>query len=139
MSLGFDDDDLAEFEHWGETARNAGLEASVLSRYQVVDLLPGMAGMAGSWTGAIHLPTDGQADPSLVTAAFARAAERHGARIVTDCAVTAIDTTGGAVTGVLTERGPIAASTVICAAGAWSGRLTRPLGVRYPQRSDRPS
>lgn len=137
LSLGFDDDDLAEFEQWRQAARNAGLDTTVLTRTQVVDMLPGMARMQGSWTGALHVPTDGQADPSLVTDAFARAAERHGARVLTDCAVTAIDTAGGAVSGVLTERGPIRASLVICAAGAWSGRLTRPLGVRFPQRSVR--
>lgn len=134
LSLGFEHADLTEFEKWGEIARNAGLETAVLTRDQVVDISPGMA---GRFTGALHLPTDGQADPSLVTAAFARAAERHGANVVTDCAVTAIETTGGSVTGVLTESGPIRASQVICAAGAWSGRLTRPLGVRFPQRAVR--
>ena len=137
LSFGFDDADLAEFEKWGETARSVGLETNVLTRIEVVNMLPGMAGMGGSWTGALHLPTDGQADPSLVTAAFAQAAERHGAQIVNDCAVEAIDTVGGSVTGVLTERGSIRASQVIVAAGAWSGRLTRPLGIRFPQRAVR--
>ncbi|HJM53415.1 MAG TPA: FAD-binding oxidoreductase [Dehalococcoidia bacterium] len=137
LSLGFDDADLVEFEQWRGTARDAGLETTVLTRDQVADTLPGMAWMEGTWTGALHLPTDGQADPDLVTAAFARAAERHGARIVTDCAVTGIDTAGGSVTGVLTERGLIRAPRVVVAAGAWSSRLTRPLGVRFPQRSVR--
>ena len=137
LSLGLDDADLAEFDRWGETAHNAGLETTVLTRAQVVDMLPGMARMKGSWTGALHLPTDGQADPSLVTAAFARGAERHGAHIVSDCAVSEIDTAGGSVTGVLTERGLIRASQVVVAAGAWSGHLTRPLGVQFPQRSVR--
>ena len=137
LSVGFDDADLAEFERWGETARNAGLQTAVLTRDQVINMLPGMAGMEGSWTDALHLPTDGQADPDRVTAAFARAAARHGARVVTDCAVTAIETAAGSVSGVLTERGPIRASRVLVAAGAWSGRLARPLGVRFPQRAVR--
>ena len=137
LSLGFDDADLAEFELRGEIARNTGLETTVLTRAQVVDMLPGMARMKGSWTGALHLPTDGQADPSLVTAAFARGAERHGAHIVSDCAVSEIDMAGGSVTGVLTERGPIRAPQVVVAAGAWSGHLARPLGVQFPQRSVR--
>ncbi len=137
LSFGFDDADLAEFEGWRQIARDAGLETNVLTRTQVVDMLPGMAGMKGNWTGALHVPTDGQADPDLVTAAFARAAERHGARVVNDCAVTAIDSAGGSVSGVVTEHGSIRASRVIVAAGAWSGRLTRPLGVRFPQRAVR--
>jgi glycine/D-amino acid oxidase-like deaminating enzyme len=134
LTLGFDDADLAEFEQWRQTARNAGLDTTILNRTQVADMLPGMD---GRWTGALHIPTDGQADNSLVTAAFARAAGEHGAHLRTDCAVTAIDTAGGVASGVLTERGPIRAPLVICAAGAWSGRLTRPLGVRFPQRSVR--
>ena len=137
LSLGFDEADLAEFERCGETARKAGLETTVLTRAQVVGMLPGLARMEGSWTGALHLPTDGQADPSLVTAAFARAAKGHGAHIVSDCAVSAVDSAGGSVTGVLTERGPIRAPQVVVAAGAWSGRLTRPLGVQFPQRAVR--
>ena len=33
-----------------------------------------------------------------------------------------------------TESGPVRARTVVCAAGAWSARLIRPLGLRLPQR-----
>ena len=34
----------------------------------------------------------------------------------------------------MTEAGPVRAQTVVCAAGAWSARLVRPLGLRLPQR-----
>ena len=33
---------------------------------------------------------------------------------------------------MLTEHGRIRTSTVVCAAGAWSSRLLRPLGIRLP-------
>jgi glycine/D-amino acid oxidase-like deaminating enzyme len=51
---------------------------------------------------------------------------------MTGCAVKGIELQNGAVSGVHTERGLIRASTVVCAAGAWSTRLVRPLGVRLP-------
>ena len=38
------------------------------------------------------------------------------------------------MSGVRTEGGTVRARTVVCAAGAWSARLLRPLGLRLPQR-----
>ena len=42
------------------------------------------------------------------TAAIARAAERQGVNILTDCAVRTVETSGGSVSHVVTERGTIA-------------------------------
>ena len=134
ISLGFDDADLQDFEIWGREAAERGLPTEVLSRREVQELIPGMQ---GDWRGALHVPSDGQADPELVTAAFAQAAEALGAQILPDRAALRIDVSGGAVSGVVTESGTIPSSTVVCAAGAWSSRLLRPLGVRFPQRAVR--
>ena len=49
----------------------------------------------------------------------------------------AIDTQGGAVAGVVTEQGRIAASRVVLAGGAWSALLLGRHGVRIPQLSVR--
>jgi glycine/D-amino acid oxidase-like deaminating enzyme len=48
--------------------------------------------------------------------------------------VQGIVTRPGAVEGVMTERGEIRASWVVCAAGAWSSRLARTVGLDLPQR-----
>jgi glycine/D-amino acid oxidase-like deaminating enzyme len=93
--------------------------------------------LAGPFVGGLHVPGDGQANPHLVTAAFARAARERGARIIEDCAAMGIAAAGNRVLGVATERGTIAADVVLVAAGAWSSRLLRPLGVKFPQRSVR--
>lgn len=134
LSLGFSDADTAAFEQWRREAQERGLDAEILTRGQVNEMLPASQ---GRWTGALHVPSDGQANPDLVTAAFARAAANLGARIVPDCAAIGVDTSAGAVDAVLTERGPIRAARVVCAAGAWSARFGRPLGVRLPQRAVR--
>ena len=56
------------------------------------------------------------------------------ARIVlTNCAVRGVETTGGQVSGVVTEQGPIACGAVVIAAGAWSSLLCRSLGLSFPQ------
>jgi sarcosine oxidase len=51
--------------------------------------------------------------------------------------VTAIRAEGGRATGVETSSGSINAETVVVAAGAWSSRLLRPLGLSLPQRAIR--
>ena len=134
LSLGFDDTDLEDFDTWCREAAERGLETRVLSREGVQELLPELR---GDWRGGLHVPSDGQADPDLVTAAFARAAEAAGATIQSDCAALRIELTAGRVSGVLTERGLIEAPTVVCAAGAWSARLLRAVGVKIPQRAVR--
>ncbi|HDR9116032.1 TPA: FAD-binding oxidoreductase, partial [Burkholderia territorii] len=53
------------------------------------------------------------------------------------CGVTAIETAGGAVVGVVTERGTIRTRRVICAAGATSLRLLDGIGIRLPQQAVR--
>ena len=136
LSLGFSEADAADFEQWGRDARERGLETEILTRGQVVEILPGSE---GRWTSALHVPSDGQANPDLVMAAFARAAVDQGAQIVSDCAALGVDTQAGSVHSVRTERGAIRTDRVVCAAGAWSARFARPLGVQLPQRAVRAS
>ncbi|WP_350332987.1 NAD(P)/FAD-dependent oxidoreductase [Coralliovum pocilloporae] len=85
------------------------------------------------WQGGMITPSDARAEPSLATAAFARAAVASGAVIETGCAVRGLETSGGRVSGVVTERGAVKASSVILAGGAWSGLFCRSLGLRLPQ------
>jgi len=81
---------------------------------------------------AAYCPTDGHCTPESVVAGYARAARRAGARLVSHCSVTAIESSAGAVTGVVTEAGTIATDTVVCAAGAWSKDLGAMVGVDLP-------
>ena len=81
---------------------------------------------------AAYSPTDGHCTPESVVGGYARAARGAGARLERNCAVTAIVSSGGTVTEVVTERGRIATDTVICAAGAWSKDLGAMVGVQLP-------
>ena len=64
----------------------------------------------------------------------APAVKLGGARSTSDARSRASRREGGRIGEVVTERGAIRAATVVCAAGAWSARLLRPLGLRLPQR-----
>jgi sarcosine oxidase, subunit beta len=83
--------------------------------------------LAASWS-----PHDGKATPESVVMGYAATARRHGARIIRHCAVSDIDSSGGTITAVVTERGRIATNTVVCAAGAWSRGIGDMVGVTIP-------
>jgi glycine/D-amino acid oxidase-like deaminating enzyme len=131
LALAADEVRLARFEDWLPVAREFGLDTRLL---RARDLDGVVAGLAGGWVGGMHTPGDGHADPEKATDAFAHAAVAHGARLHLQCAVQGVTTRGGVVAGVITERGEIRTPAVVCAAGAWSARLARTLGLSLPQR-----
>ena len=131
LALAADEARMARFEAWLPVARECGLDTRLLRARELLDVIPGLG---GSWVGGMHTPGDGHADPEKATDALARAAVAHGAVIQLGCAVQGVRTHAGAVDGVVTERGEIRASWVVCAAGAWSSRLARTLGLALPQR-----
>jgi glycine/D-amino acid oxidase-like deaminating enzyme len=129
LALAYDRERLELFEQWLPLAKEHGLETRLLTTQQLRQLVPAVK---PKLLGAMFTPSDGQAEPQNVCPAFQRAAQTGGARFMTGCAVEGIELQNGAVSGVYTEQGHIRASTVVCAAGAWSTRLIRPLGVRLP-------
>lgn len=83
--------------------------------------------------GGVAYPEDMQVQPVRASAALLRRARRGGATVLTQTAATAITADAdGAVTGVDTDRGPIAAPVVVNAAGAWSAALAALAGVDLP-------
>src|SRR5262249_35244972 len=88
---------------------------------------------AQRWKGALYTASDARAEPGRAVPAIARAARRRGALIFGHCAVRGLDVAAGRVAGVITERGRVAASQVVCAGGAWTGRFCRSLGIDFPQ------
>jgi glycine/D-amino acid oxidase-like deaminating enzyme len=122
---------MAEFEAWLEVARSHGLDTRLLHPRDVEGMVPGIQ---GTWTGALYTASDGRADPRKATEALAQAATSRGARVIIGCSVRSILTGRGAVTGLMTDRGEIRTSRVLCAAGAWSARLARTVGLVVPLR-----
>jgi len=131
LALAADEARMARFESWLPLARDHGLPTRLLRGHELDAVVPGLA---GGWVGGMHTPGDGHADPEKTTDAFGRAAVAHGASLHLDCAVQSVTTRAGAVAGVVTEQGEIRAPAVVCAAGAWSARLARTLGLTLPQR-----
>ncbi|WP_158578925.1 NAD(P)/FAD-dependent oxidoreductase [Spongiactinospora rosea] len=110
-----------------ERLARLGVAAEVLDPAAVADAEPGLGPVAGG----VRFPGDALLDPLDATRAALTAAERHGAVLVRTAA-RRIRHVNGQVTGVDTEAGPVAATTVVLAAGTSSVALARSAGVRLP-------
>lgn len=89
------------------------------------------------WKGGVHSEQDGIANPGIAVPAVARALMKLGGSVNQSCAARGIETTGGAVSGVVTEHGTIRTPLAIQAGGAWVSSFCRQLGIRFPQASIR--
>lgn len=117
------------YESWARTVAPLDLGSRLLTPAEIAELVPGGQ---GRWLGGIFTPSDGRAEPTLASSAIARAALARGALIVENCAVRAIATTGGRVSGVVTERGEIACEQVLLAGGLGSRRFLGNMGIELP-------
>ena len=122
--------ELAERETWLNEARQYQVDARLLRGAAIDTVVPGASGM---FIGALHSPSDGRAEPSLAAPAIAEAARAVGASVLTDCAVRGVETQGGRVSGVVTEKGRIACDAVVLAGGAWSRLFCGNAGIDLPQ------
>ena len=123
--------DMAKREAWLEqVGRPYQLDSRMLTRVELSDVLPGLS---GDWAGGLYTASDGRAEPQKAAPAIANAARRLGATVLTQCAVRGIETQGGRVAGVVTERGRIACDAVVLAGGVWSRLFCGNLGLRLPQ------
>src|SRR5207249_10854296 len=80
---------------------------------------------------AAYEPESGYANPAETVEGFRRRATALGARVLQWTAVTRVIRQESRVTGVDTSAGRIGAGCVIVAAGAWSTRLCRELGLAW--------
>lgn len=130
LYLADDETQLAELAAWLDVAHEHDLDTRLLDARELPDIL---RTDERRWHGALYTASDARAEPSRAAPAIARAAVLRGAQVFSQCAVRGIDRAGGRVGGVITERGRVAASTVVCAGGAWSRGFLRSLGIDFPQ------
>jgi len=124
-------DELARREAWlDQVGRPYQLDTKMLSGAEASQMMPGLS---GEWEGALYTASDGRGEPQKAAPAIAEAARRHGAVVMQQCAVRGIETQGGRVTAVVTEKGRIACDNVVLAGGAWSRLFCGNFGLRLPQ------
>ena len=123
-------DDVAAFEESVALQNELGVPSRFVEPGEIRELCP-IAGLDGV-LAATYCPLDGHASPEAVAQGYAAGARRHGATVLTGCAVTGITVDGAEIRGVETSLGAVETSTVICAAGAWSPAIASSVGVELP-------
>jgi len=128
------EEELDTWARWGQFARSVGVPTRMLTGEEATQ----HAGFTGQrWRGGVHSQLDGIANPGLAVPAVAKALIALGGTVHQACAARGIETTGGAVSAVITERGTIRTGLVIQAGGAWASSFCRQLGIRFPQATVR--
>jgi glycine/D-amino acid oxidase-like deaminating enzyme len=120
----------ASHEAWLEKARPYQVESRMISAEEVKGLYPGLAVPT---KGAMYTPTDGRAEPQKAVPAITAAVRRLGGIVLERCAVRGVETKGGRISGVVTEKGAIACDSVVLAGGAWSRLFAGNAGIDLPQ------
>src|SRR5436190_18617519 len=115
-----------------EMLQSLGVNTTALTGAELKELQPFVN--VDDIGGAAYEPDSGYADPAETVEGFRRRAEQLGARIMPWTAVTKIDRRESRVRGVETSAGRVEAEAVVLAAGAWSGRLGRDIGLDLRMR-----
>jgi sarcosine oxidase subunit beta len=125
-----DPGDVPVFTESAALQNRLGVPTRLLTAEEAAALCPGIV------TGDVLLATfharDGYCSPESVVLGYATGARRHGAVVRSGVEVTGFEVSGGDITAVRTSAGTVRTSTVVCAAGAWSGPLAAHAGVDLP-------
>ena len=136
LYLSNDEAEIAGWARWRDFARTVGVTTHMLSSKEATER--GRA-TGKSWKGGVFSPSDGIADPANAAPAAARALMALGGTVHQMCAARGIETEGGRLSAVVTEKGTIRTRTAVMAGGAWASSFCRQLGIRFPQASIRSS
>jgi 4-methylaminobutanoate oxidase (formaldehyde-forming) len=110
--------------------RSMGIETQELSPREVGERWP-LARTDDVLAGFLTAD-DGRANPVDVTVSLSKGAKARGVCILEGVEVTGIDQARGRVSGVRTNRGPIAAEYVVNCAGMWGRQVGELAGVSCP-------
>ena len=121
----------------GNAMRLQGVDAELLDTQDVRRMLPFLDFDNARFPirGGLLQPRGGTVRHDAVAWGYARAADRLGVDIIQNCEVTGFRIAGGAVTGVETTRGPIAARKVGLACAGHSSRVAALAGLKLPIES----
>ena len=120
-----------EFERAATIAHSFGLEFDIISPREAQEMIPQMA--VEDVMCAAYVSSDGVASPSDLTAALAKGARMHGARLYEGVTVTGFELIGDRVHGIRTATDEvIRCDAVVNCAGIWSRQLGRMAGVNIP-------
>jgi sarcosine oxidase, subunit beta len=136
LTLAHSDRAMFVMENRAEVNRLNGIDSRVISPAEVQALAPAMQvenpHAVYPIMGALYHPPGGIIRHDAVVWGLARGADRGGAEIHQNTEVLGIDTAGGRVTHVRTNRGTIRAGHVLNCTAGWSTLINDMVGVPLP-------
>lgn len=121
--------EMAALEAYAGRVAELGLDLELIGNNQLRERFPWIA---GDVAGASLCPGDGHANPRLVSAAFARAAQRAGAQVIEHTPVSHVENVPGGFRLLAGSGIEIRAKFVINSAGAWAGPIAEAFGEPVP-------
>jgi glycine/D-amino acid oxidase-like deaminating enzyme len=136
LYLSNDEAEIEGWAKWGRFARTEGVDTRILGAKEAAER--GNA-TGKSWKGGVWSPTDGIADPSRAAPLIAKGVEKHGGQVIQFCAARGLETSGGKVSAVVTEKGTITTPQIVVAGGAWASSFVHQSDIYFPQAAVRSS
>jgi D-amino-acid dehydrogenase len=109
-----------------------GVRFELLDRAGCIQYEPALAKVQEKFVGGLLLPGDETGDCFKFTQNLAALAAQNGVRFRQGIAVEALESNGGALTGVVTDAGTLKADAYLLALGSHSPKLLSPLGIDTP-------
>jgi sarcosine oxidase, subunit beta len=135
LTLAHTDSSLRVMQERAEVNQILGIDSRVVYPKEIGELCPQLdLSERPTWPimGALYHAPGGIIRHDAVVWGFARGADRAGVELHQNTAVTGIETDGGRVTAVQTNRGRVEADVFINATAGWSTLVCRMAGVRLP-------
>jgi sarcosine oxidase, subunit beta len=135
LTLAHTDSSLRVMQERAEVNQILGIDSRVVYPKEIGELCPQLdLSERPTWPimGALYHAPGGIIRHDAVVWGFARGADRAGVELHQNTAVAGIETDGGRVTAVQTNRGRVEADVFINATAGWSTLVCRMAGVRLP-------
>jgi D-amino-acid dehydrogenase len=108
-----------------QVLKQAGVPFELLTRDQLAGAEPALGHVREKLVGGLRLPNDETGDCQLFTTRLAQMARDLGVRFQFDTAIERLDIAHGQVTGVVTDKGRLAADRYVLALGSYSRLLLK--------------
>ncbi|WP_350024406.1 NAD(P)/FAD-dependent oxidoreductase [Serratia marcescens] len=134
VEVPLDESDLDNVRQWIET-KHKEMGTGIPFRTRIIEgeaLNQRLQGASSDWKIAGFEEDSGSLDAEIAAFVMARYAKKVGIRIYTHCAARGLETEGGRISDVVTERGAIRTSRVVLAGGAWSRLFMQNLNIEIP-------